>query len=93
MIIIITIRQIKSRRMRWAENVARMGERRGAYREFHILHSVLYNSVVTLQNDRTQFYQNRTNVTTQQLLHVRPHWHIVMDQTTVQNIQEYSVKT
>ena len=54
-----------------AENVARMGERRGAYREFHIHQSVLYNSVVTpLNNDCTQFYQNRNNATTQQLLHV-----------------------
>jgi len=28
------IRLIKSRRLRWAGNVARMGERRGAYRVF-----------------------------------------------------------
>jgi len=27
-----TVRQIKSRRMSWAEHVARMGERRGVYR-------------------------------------------------------------
>ena len=27
-----TVRAIKSRRMRWAEHVARMGERRGVYR-------------------------------------------------------------
>ena len=26
------VRMIKSRRMRWAEHVARMGERKGAYR-------------------------------------------------------------
>jgi hypothetical protein len=32
MIIIVIIRIIKSRRLRWAGHVARMGERRGAYR-------------------------------------------------------------
>jgi len=59
------VRVIKSRRMRWAGHVARMGEERGAYRELVDIHVILYVNIlpkfvekiqVSLKSDQNNGY-------------------------------------